>query len=312
MNVRQATMTIADRFFFLTLSLYFSLLLATTSGFSQSETFQPYILLGETGKNFDGTEEAIIQKFFMNDVEILGRYRPVDDSGRYMFIITTKHLKKAARNGGDYGLFIGVLHLALDLKGDMVYLSVPNIDYWGNLYLQDDFAKVGKAVGEFKTDLPRLLPQLRGRFMRPFGASKPLTSEKLKTYRHSRRYPTRDEMIELGQFEQHVDAVKFVEESLESSKGLGKLYRFDIMRKDATLFGVQIPQESEIAEILDRDERKRTPFYPWQIAIVEGRIFTPAPLFRIPAGFPDLTRRQVSKLKKLAKHIENSVLELGR
>ena len=77
-------------------------------------------------------------------------------------------------------------------------------------------------------------------------------------------------------------------------------------------FGVQIPQESEIAEILDRDERKRTPFYPWQIAIVEGRIFTPAPLFRIPAGFPDLTRRQVSKLKKLAKHIENSVLELGR
>jgi len=147
--------------------------------------------------------------------------------------------------------------------------------------------------------------------MRPFGAAEPLTSEKLKTYRHSRRYPTLDEMIELGQFEQHADAVKFVEEGLKGSEGLKKLYRFDVIRKDATLFGVQIPQESEIAEILDWEERKRTPFYPWQIAVVNGRVFAPAPLFRIPAGFPDLTRRQVSKLKKLAKRIENSVMELA-
>jgi hypothetical protein len=295
----------------LTLSLNFLLLPLSKPGLTQANAFEPYILLGETGKNFDGTREAIIQKFFMNDVEILGKYRPVDDSRRYMFIITTKHLKKAARNGGDYGLFLGALHLALDMKGDMVYLSVPNIDYWGNLYLRDDFEKVGKAVGEFKTDLPRLLPKLRGRFMRPFGAAEPLTSEKLKTYRHSRRYPTLDEMIELGQFEQHADAVKFVEEGLKGSEGLKKLYRFDVIRKDATLFGVQIPQESEIAEILDWEERKRTPFYPWQIAVVNGRVFAPAPLFRIPAGFPDLSRRQVSKLKKLAKRIENSVMELA-
>ena len=311
MNVLRATMIAFEQFSYLALSFNLFFLTPTFPVPVQAEYLQPYILIGETGKNFDGTEEAIIQKFFMNDVEILGKYRPVDDSSRYMFIITTKHLKKAARNGGDYGLFLGALHLALDMKGDMVYLSVPNIDYWGNIYLRDDFEKVGKAVGEFKADLPRLLPKLRGKFMRPFGATEPLTLEKLKTYRHSGRYPSRDEMIELGQFEQHSDAVKFVEESLKSSEGLEKLYRFDVMRKDATLFGVQIPQESEIAEILDQEERKKTSFYPWQIAVVNGRVFSPAPLFQIPAGFPDTTRWQIIKLKKLAKRIENSVLELA-
>ena len=311
MNVLRATMIAFEQFSYLALSFNLFFLTPTFPVPVQAEYLQPYILIGETGKNFDGTEEAIIQKFFMNDVEILGKYRPVDDSSRYMFIITTKHLKKAARNGGDYGLFLGALHLALDMKGDMVYLSVPNIDYWGNIYLRDDFEKVGKAVGEFKADLPRLLPKLRGKFMRPFGATEPLTLEKLKTYRHSGRYPSRDEMIELGQFEQHSDAVKFVEESLKSSEGLEKLYKFDVMRKDATLFGVQIPQESEIAEILDQEERKKTSFYPWQIAVVNGRVFSPAPLFQIPAGFPDTTRWQIIKLKKLAKRIENSVLELA-
>ena len=310
MNVLRATMIAFEQFSYLALSFNLFFLTPTFPVPIQAEYLQPYILIGETGKNFDGTEEAIIQKFFMNDVEILGKYRPVDDSSRYMFIITTKHLKKAARNGGDYGLFLGALHLALDMKGDMVYLSVPNIDYWGNIYLRDDFEKVGKAVGEFKADLPRLLPKLRGKFMRPFGATEPLTLEKLKTYRHSGRYPSRDEMIELGQFEQHSDAVKFVEESLKSSEGLEKLYRFDVMRKDATLFGVQIPQESEIAEILDQEERKKTSFYPWQIAVVNGRVFSPAPLFQIPAGFPDMTRWEIIKLKKLAKRIEISILEL--
>ena len=311
MNVLRATMIAFEQFSYLALSFNLFFLTPTFPVPVQAEYLQPYILIGETGKNFDGTEEAIIQKFFMNDVEILGKYRPVDDSSRYMFIITTKHLKKAARNGGDYGLFLGALHLALDMKGDMVYLSVPNIDYWGNIYLRDDFEKVGKAVGEFKADLPRLLPKLRGKFMRPFGATEPITLEKLKTYRHSGRYPSRDEMIELGQFEQHSDAVKFVEESLKSSEGLEKLYRFDVMRKDATLFGVQIPQESEIAEILDQEERKKTSFYPWQIAVVNGRVFSPAPLFQISAGFPDMTRWQIIKLKKLAKRIEISVLELA-
>ena len=294
MNVLRATMIAFEQFSYLALSFNLFFLTPTFPVPVQAEYLQPYILIGETGKNFDGTEEAIIQKFFMNDVEILGKYRPVDDSSRYMFIITTKHLKKAARNGGDYGLFLGALHLALDMKGDMVYLSVPNIDYWGNIYLRDDFEKVGKAIGEFKADLPRLLPKLRGKFMRPFGATEPLTLEKLKTYRHSGRYPSRDEMIELGQFEQHSDAVKFVEESLKSSEGLEKLYRFDVMRKDATLFGVQIPQESEIAEILDQEERKKTSFYPWQIAVVNGRVFSPAPLFSNP--------RRVSRYDPLADY----------
>ena len=39
--------------------------------FSQDNRLQPYILIGETGKDFEGTEESIIQKFFMNDVEII-------------------------------------------------------------------------------------------------------------------------------------------------------------------------------------------------------------------------------------------------
>ncbi|MEE2876320.1 MAG: hypothetical protein VX822_00860 [Candidatus Neomarinimicrobiota bacterium] len=271
---------------------------------------QPYILIGETGKDFEGTEEAIIQKFFMNDAEIIGEYRPVGDPDRYMFFVTTKQLKKASRNGGDYGVFLGVLNLAVDVRGDMVYLSVPNIDYWGNLFLQSDFDRVTRAVGEFKTELQRLLPKLRGRFLRPFGSAEPLSVDRLRTYQYMKQMPTRNDMIELGQFENHAEAIKAIEERLKQSSNLTKLFRYDVLRKDATLFGVTIPQEREIAEIVDLGERKATPFYPWKIAVVNGRVFTPSPLFNIPVGFPDMTLGQLWKLRKLSRSIEASLMEL--
>ena len=294
----------------ITLFLLFSIFHSSSSIFAMGEGLQPYILIGETGKDFEGTEELIIQKFFMNDAEIIGKYRPVDDPDRYMFFVTTKQLKKASRNGGDYGLFLGVLNLAVDVKGEMVYLSVPNIDYWGNLFLRSDFDKVNKAVGEFKIELPRLLPKLRGRFMRPFGSAEPLSIDRLQKYQYMKRLPTRDEMIELGRSENHSDAVKAMEERLNKSTDLIKLFRYDVIRKDATLFGVQIPQEREIAEMLDSNERKATPFYPWQIAVVSGRVFAPVPLFKIPAGFPGITLGQLFKLRKLSKSIEASLREL--
>ncbi len=303
-------------FYTLFLSLLFALLRGTPLSYSiiaESETFQPYLLIGETGKNFDGTEEAIIQKFFMNDAEIIGKYRPIDDPDRYIFFVTTKQLKKASRNGGEHGLFLGVLHLAVDVKGEMVYLSVPNIDYWGNLLLRNDFDRVTKAVGEFKTALPQILPKLRGRFMRPFGSSEPLTVDRLRTYQFMKRFPSLDDTIQLGSFESHEKAVQMVEERLKKSLELTQLFRYDVMRKDATLFGVQIPQEKEIAELLDHSrERKATPFYPWQIAVVNGRVFSPAPLFKIPAGFPELTLRQLLKLRKLSTSIVESLKELEK
>lgn len=297
--------------FSLSFTLLFSIFNLSSPILAESDALQPYILIGETGKDFDGTEEAIIQKFFMNDVEIIGKYRPLGDPNRYMFFVTTKQLKKASRNGGEYGLFLGVLHLAVDVKDEMVYLSMPNIDYWGNLLLRDDFDGVGKATGEFKSELPRLLPRLRGRFMRPFGAAEPLTVDRLRTYQYMKRLPTRDDMIELGRFENHAEAVKAVEDRLTESTELKKLFRYDVIRKNATLFGVQIPQEKEIAEMLDRGDRRATPFYPWQIAVVNGRIFAPAPLLKIPAGFPDISLGQLFKLRKLAKSVELLLSGLG-
>ena len=297
-------------FFVLFSSLFASLRGMNLPSPDEGVGLQPYILIGETGKDFEGTEEAIIQKFFMNDVEILGKYVPADDPNRYMFVITTKKLKKAARNGGEYGVFLGVLHLALDVKGEMVYLSVPNIDYWGNLILRDDYDRVNAAVVEFKTELPRVLPKLRGRFMRPFGATEPLTVERLRGYQYMKRLPKRDDMLELGTFEKHADAVQAVEDRLKKSASLKKVFRFDVLRKEATLFGVQIPQEKEIADLLDTKEHKRTPFFPWRIGVVRGRIFAQSPMFRIPAGFPDITLGKVFKLRKLAKEIEQSLMEL--
>lgn len=279
--------------------------------YGKTDFFQPYILVGETGKDFEGTEEAIIQKFFMNDVEIIGKYRPLNDENRYILFVTTKQLKKASKNGGEYGLFLGVLYLALDVKDNMVYISIPNIDYWGNLFLRDDFKRVTKATGAFKTELLRLLPKLRGRFMRPFGASEPLSIDRLRNYKYMKRFPSRNEMIELGGFDNHDNAVRKIENKLSKSTTFTKLYRYDVITKNATLFGVQIPQEKKIAEILDNGNHKVTPFYPWQIAVVNGRIFAPAPLFKIPAGFPDISLHQILKIRKLAQSIEKMLYSLG-
>jgi len=278
--------------------------------FSQDNRLQPYILIGETGKDFEGTEESIIQKFFMNDVEIIGKYRPLDDPNRFMFFITTKHLKKASRNGGEYGSFLGVLHLSIDIKNEKVYLSVQNIDYWGNLFLGDDYDRVRKATTQFKSELPRLLPKMRGRFMRSFGSVEPLSIDQLRKYRYMKRFPTKEQMIEIGNFESHADALQSVNDGLAKSEDLIKLFEYNVIKKDATLFGIQLSQEKEIAKILDVQDRKATPFYPWQIAVVGGRIFSPNPLFKIPAGFPDVSLIQMFKLRKLSKDIELSLSSL--
>ena len=146
--------------------------------------------------------------------------------------------------------------------------------------------------------------------MRSFGCIEPLSIDQLRKYRYMKRFPTKEEMIEIGNFESHADAVQSVNDGLSKSEDLIKLFEYNVIKKDATLFGIQLPQEKEIAKILDVQDRKATPFYPWQIAVVDGRIFSPNPLFKIPAGFPDVSLIQMFKLRKLSKDIELSLSSL--
>ncbi len=166
-------------------------------------------------------------------------------------------------------------------------MAYTNPAYWANIYrmageLKDTAAKLQAALGKVEE----------------FGA-KGITAAQLRKYHYKMMMPYFDDPDPLVMHASHEEAVKQVEAGLAAGKqGVTRVYRVDIPGKKEVLFGVAMKGATEkdkfiddkfIMSEIDFKDVKSAAHLPYEILVVDRRVFALSARFRIAASFPDLS-----------------------
>lgn len=290
------------------LSTFFILLPILSMVQGQSNGLKPFILIGESGKSVQKTVDAITGSIFMEDeIEILGKYNPLDDPDRFIIAVTNQDLIKAVKIGDPTTGFAAVMRLAITKQGEMTYVSCQNPVYWGNVFFQGDYPEVEEYFVAFQKKLMKSMPRIRGRFNRSFGSTVGITTEKLQHYRYGFRMPYFEEMINLGTFSNFSEAKKVIEKNLASSDVLVKVFEKEVPGKNVKLYGIGLrgPRgESSFFPTIDTGDWKHTASLPLEILVVDKKVLMLDGKFRIPVSFPDMPKRTFKKIRSTPDDIK--------
>ncbi len=277
----------------------FLLVLFISVALGDDSFIQPYILIGETGKNISDTEGDLVESFFMNNIEILGRYRPAGDPHRFVIVVTNQDLIQAVKRGKPSAGYAAAMRVAITKEGEMTYVSCQNPEYWGNAYFQDDYPKVSKNIAAFKRKLMRALPKMRGRFNRQFGSSRNFTAKDMRHYRYMFGMPYFEDSVKLGTFSSYEEAVETIERNLEISTTCEKVFGKEIPDKRVKLYGVGLGGDSGEGYFLptiDVAKMKHTAALPYDLLVIDNEVYMLHGRFRIASSFPDLTMMTFGKI----------------
>lgn len=274
----------------------------------RTDGLKPYILVGESGKSVRKTVDSIVGSIFMEDeIEILGKYHPMEDPDRFVIVVSNQDLLEAVSLGKPTSGFAAVIRIAITKQGEMTYISVQNPVYWGNVFFQEDYLKIEKHLATFQKKLMKSMPRLRGRFNRLFGSAEGITPEKLQHYRYGFRMPYFEEMIELETFSDFDEAKKIIEKNLESSHVLIKIFEKEIPVKNVKLYGIGLrgPKgESSFFPTIDTGDWKHTASLPLELLVVDNKVMMLDGKFRIPVSFPDMSKKTFKKIRSTPDDIK--------
>jgi hypothetical protein len=262
--------------------LYVLLLLLGTSWMAIADVLvlRPYILSsnvqGDIVKSSIEVKEALARGGF----ELIGEYKP--DSERHVLVVTNDYLKNVART--DPGaVFTIAQSVTLTRVNDKIQIAYTNPQYYQYAF-------------QVKADLSVVNQQLKEVLgaQASFGA-RGVSQAKLSAYKYSYGMESFEDFLQLGQYNNHSQALKYVEQNLSaSSERLGKVFRVDLPGTATSILGVSIRQgqgsDTAIAAAVDSATLKHTPRLPYSVVVQRGKVFALHPRFKLPLDFPDIER----------------------
>lgn len=284
-------------------ALSLGLLIFTVAAAQSGHPWQPYILVGESGRNLARTSRDLVQRLFLHNYRLLGRYHPGGDISREVLVVTHPALLAAAGIGPPAGLLAAVCRIALESKGGLTYIRMQNLPYWGQAWYGDHYPAVATALEAFQRSLLAAMPPMRGQFNRYYGgAARPLEPAQLRTYQYRRRSEGLGDWRVLARFGSQADAVESTEQALGQAEGIAKVFSLSAPDGTAQLFGFALsgdPDDGEILTLLDDEQLRHVPSLPYELLIHDGQVMVLPLRYRLPLGSPGMDRRTFRRLKKL-------------
>jgi hypothetical protein len=261
-----------------------ALAVCATVASAQDATLKPFVLgskgAGDLAAKVEATKAALTGAGFT----VVGSYSPYANT---TIVVATNDELKANAAKSENGGFGAAQRVSIVKVKDEVQVSYANPTYWANIY---------RMSGDLKGTADKLKTAL-GK-VEEFGA-KGLTAAELRKYHYKMMMPYFDDPDPLVLHATHDDAVKAVEAGLAAGKqGVTKVYRIDIPGKKEVVFGVAMKGSSEkdkfiddkfIMNEVDFKDIKSAAHLPYEVLVVDRKVFALSARFRIAASFPDLS-----------------------
>jgi hypothetical protein len=265
--------------------IVFSFIVAIPISVTAAELLKPFYL----AKNAPGVlqEQAVATKNLLTKAgfDVVGEYSPY--SSVVVLIITNKELKEAAKKT-PYGIFGVIQRVTLTQVNKKVQVSYSNPTYFSHAYRMDsDLAGVTallqKTLGNEQT----------------YGPEKGVSAEDLRDYQYKWLMPYFYDRLRLAEYKNYDDAIAGVEKALAAGKGeTAKIARVDLNGSKTSLFAVQLKGSSDTTECsgdnyimqrIDFKELHSTGHLPYEMIVVENKVYALPAEFRIAISFPDLS-----------------------
>ncbi|MBZ0144435.1 MAG: hypothetical protein K8F56_12725 [Rhodocyclaceae bacterium] len=251
---------------------------------AQDALLKPFVLASKGPGEVAQAVEAAKAKLMQNGFIIAGTYSPYPNA---TVIAVTNDEMRATAAKSEHGGFGAAQRVAVTKVKDQVQVSYTNSAYMANAY---------RMAGDLKGVAAKLQAAL-GR-IEEFGSSGHYPDQ-LRRYHYMIGMEYFDEPSLLASHNSHDDAVKAVEAGLAAGKqGVTKVYRIDLPGKKEVLFGVAMKGEGEegkfkddkhIMSVIDFKDVKSTAHLPYDMLVVDNKVYALYARFRIAINFPDLS-----------------------
>ena len=251
---------------------------------AQDALLKPFVLASKGPGEVAQAVEAAKAKLMQNGFIIAGTYSPYPNA---TVIAVTNDEMRATAAKSEHGGFGAAQRVAVTKVKDQVQVSYTNPAYMANAY---------RMAGDLKGVAAKLQAAL-GR-IEEFGSSGHYPDQ-LRRYHYMIGMEYFDEPSLLASHNSHDDAVKAVEAGLAAGKqGVTKVYRIDLPGKKEVLFGVAMKGEGEegkfkddkhIMSVIDFKDVKSTAHLPYDMLVVDNKVYALYGRFRIAINFPDLS-----------------------
>lgn len=276
-----------------------ALLLALVAGTAQAaDRLRPFHLASTSQGSMAQVVAQVKQKLTDAGFTIVGSYAPYTGASfpdgqvvsAQVIGITSPAMQKVAAQTefGGYAAVQRVSVTEVKYAGNaQVQVAYTDPTYMANAYrLKGDMADVTAA-------LEKALGSQQG-----FGSENGLSAAKLRKYHYKFMMPYFTDPDLLATYESHAQAVSAVQAGLLAHKGgTSEVYQLDVPGTKATLFGVALsgPSDNEcsgdrhIMSRIDFAALKSTPHLPYEMLVVDNKVYALAAKFRIAINFPDLS-----------------------
>lgn len=258
------------------------------AGNALAERIQPFILGSSGSGDMAGTVSSTKNKLSGAGFEVVGTHAPY--SGAEIIIFTSDELKAAARKSerGGYG---AALRASVTKNGGNIEVAYTNPKYWANAYRLNDqldgvSSKLASALGAEK------------QFS---SGDKELSPDDLRKYHYTFMMEYFDDPSNLGEYDDHAEAVKTVEENIAAGKGATTMvYKISLGKdtegEEMTLIGVGLKGSSAedcsgdeyIMSRIDKDTPRSTAHLPYEILVYGDEAEALYGRFRIALSWPHL------------------------
>lgn len=261
---------------------------------AQDAVLKPFVLASKSTGDLTQKVEATKAALTANGFTVAGSYSPYANTT--IIAVTNDELRNLAAKS-EMGGFGAAQRVAVVKVKDEVQVSYTNPIYLSHAYRmagepKDTAAKLQAALGKIEE----------------FGA-KGLTAVQLRKYHYAFGMEYFNEPNEFVKYGSYEEAVKAVEAGLAAGKhGVTKVYRVDVAGKKETLFGVAMKDHGDkhmddayIMSEIDFKDVKSAAHLPYDILVVDNKVYAQYARFRIAISFPDLSMMGANSFMNIMK-----------
>ncbi|HFA49840.1 MAG TPA: hypothetical protein ENJ95_12605 [Bacteroidetes bacterium] len=289
-------------------SFFLFLLCLTGTLVVQAQNLQPYTIGAETTGSVAEVSSKAKAALSANGIEVVGEYMPAGDADRKVIAITSSDLKTAVNAVGGLTGFAAVLRVAVTKEGDKVIVSYTTPEYWGNAYFQKNYGKVSSNYASLSGKLKAALNPLGSNGGTGFGSEDGLSAGDLQKYHYMLGMPYFEDNHELNEFASYQEAVAKIDGNLvKGVANLKKVYAVELPGKNIKLYGIGLSGEdgeSSFMPTIDIASPKHTAFLPYEMLVLDNKVYMLHGRFRIALSFPDLSMGTFMKIVSTPKDIK--------
>ena len=264
------------------LSLFF---FSSSANSANSEVFLKPFTLAKIYKNssLEQTSAKVKLQLINGGYKIAGVYQPNDTIN--IFIVTNSSMLQAAAKSQYGGFGAGIRVSLTQIKND-VQVAHNNPTYMAIAY------NMKVQLGSTRKKLARTLG-----YIKDFGG-KGIPANELGNYNYAMGLEGFNGFMDLAKHKSHKSALRFVEAGFNKNiKGMKKVYRIDIPGKKQSIFGISLTNDKKdqkflndsfVMDIIDNKDIRRSAHLPYELMVIDNRVITMHPHYRLAINFPDL------------------------